>query len=137
MKLVACALAICSASVYAQPKEPLVEFEKLTWQKVKQAIQAGKTTALIYNGGTEQRGPQNANGGHNLIARERGRRIALKLGNAILAPVLPYSPNAASAKLPGLGRVVAVLLADHLDLGDKIELLPQNLTRIPLTSPGA
>jgi creatinine amidohydrolase/Fe(II)-dependent formamide hydrolase-like protein len=101
MKLTACVLAIFSASLYAQSKEPLVEFDMMTWSEVKQAIQAGKTTALVYNGGTEQRGPQNVNGAHTLIARETGRRIALKLGNAILAPVLPYSPNAASADLPG------------------------------------
>lgn len=101
MKLAASALAILSASLYAQSKEPLVEFDMMTWREVKQAIQGGKTTALVYNGGTEQRGPQNVNGGHTLIARETGRRIALKLGNAILAPVLPYSPNNASADLPG------------------------------------
>jgi creatinine amidohydrolase len=101
MKLAACALAFLGTSLYAQSKEPLVEFDMMTWPEVKQAIQAGKTTALIYNGGTEQRGPQNVNGGHTLIARETGRRIALKLGNAILAPVLPYSPNNASAVLPG------------------------------------
>jgi creatinine amidohydrolase len=101
MKLAACALAIFGASLYAQGKEPLVEFDMMTWPEVKQAMQAGKTTALVYNGGTEQRGPQNVNGGHTLIAREVGRRIALKLGNAILAPVLPFSPNNASATLPG------------------------------------
>ena len=101
MKLAAYALAISSASLYAQSKDPLVEFDMMTWREVKQAIEGGKTTALVYNGGTEQRGPQNVNGGHNLIARETGRRIALKLGNAILAPVLPYSPNNASANLPG------------------------------------
>jgi creatinine amidohydrolase/Fe(II)-dependent formamide hydrolase-like protein len=101
MKLAACALAIFSASLCAQSKETLVEFDMMTWPEVKQAIQPGKTTALVYNGGTEQRGPQNVNGGHTLIARETGRRIALKLGNAILAPVLPYSPNNASATLPG------------------------------------
>jgi creatinine amidohydrolase len=100
-KLAACTLAMFGATVYAQSKEPLVEFDMMTWQEVKQAIQAGKTTALVYNGGTEQRGPQNVNGGHTLIARETGRRIALKLGNAILAPVLAYSPNSASATLPG------------------------------------
>ena len=100
-KLAACTLAMFGATVYAQSNEPLVEFDMMTWQEVKQAIQAGKTTALIYNGGTEQRGPQNVNGGHTLIARETGRRIALKLGNAILAPVLAYSPNNASANLPG------------------------------------
>jgi creatinine amidohydrolase len=101
MKLAACALAILGGSLYAQSKEPLIEFDMMTWQEVKQAIQAGKTTALVYNGGTEQRGPQNVNGGHTLIAREVGRRIALKLGNAILAPTLAYSPNNASADLPG------------------------------------
>jgi len=101
MKLALCTLAMVGATAYAQSKGPLVEFEMMTWQEVKQAIQAGKTTALVYNGGTEQRGPQNVNGGHTLIARETGRLIALKLGNAILAPVLPYSPNSASAKLPG------------------------------------
>jgi creatinine amidohydrolase len=101
MKLAAFTLAMFGATVYAQSKEPVVEFEMMTWQEVKQALQAGKTTALVYNGGTEQRGPQNVNGGHTLIARETGRRIALKLGNAILAPVLPFSPNNASATLTG------------------------------------
>jgi creatinine amidohydrolase len=101
MKLAAFTLAMFGATVYAQSKESLVEFDMMTWPEVKQAIQAGKTTALVYNGGTEQRGPQNVNGGHTLIARETGRRIALKLGNAILAPVLPYSPNSASATLTG------------------------------------
>jgi creatinine amidohydrolase/Fe(II)-dependent formamide hydrolase-like protein len=101
MKLAVCALAIFRVFLYAQSTEPLVEFDMMTWPEVKQAIEAGKTTALVYNGGTEQRGPQNVNGGHTLIARETGRRIAWKLGNAILAPVLPYSPNNASAALPG------------------------------------
>ena len=101
MKLAACALAVFSVSLYAQSRESLVEFDMMTWREVKEAIQGGKTTALVYNGGTEQRGPQNVNGGHTLIARETGRRIALRLGNAIVAPVLPYSPNSASPDLPG------------------------------------
>jgi creatinine amidohydrolase len=111
MKLAVCSLAIISASLYAQSKQPLVEFDMMTWQEVKQAIQSGKTTALVYNGGTEQRGPQNVNGGHTLIAQETGRRIALKLRNAILAPVLPYSPNNASADLPGTIGLTTQLFA--------------------------
>jgi creatinine amidohydrolase/Fe(II)-dependent formamide hydrolase-like protein len=111
MKLAACTLAIFTASLCAQSKAPLLEFEMMTWQEVKQAIQSGKTTALVYNGGTEQRGPQNVNGGHTLIARETGRRIASKLGNAILAPVLPYSPNNASADLPGTIGLTTQLFA--------------------------
>jgi creatinine amidohydrolase/Fe(II)-dependent formamide hydrolase-like protein len=35
------------------------------------------------------------------MGRETARAIALKLGNAIAAPVLPFSPNRASAELPG------------------------------------
>ena len=80
---------------------PLVEFENMTWVEVKKAQEAGKTTALYYTGGTEQRGPQNTNGGHNFMARATVKAIALKLGNAIAMPVLPYTPNNASATLPG------------------------------------
>ena len=82
-------------------RTPNVEFEMMTWPEVKKAMADGKTTALVYNGGTEQRGPQNVNGGHTLLGREQVRDIALKLGNAIAAPVLPFSPNRASADLPG------------------------------------
>ena len=82
-------------------KDPLVEFEMMTWPEVKQAMADGKTTALFYTGGTEQRGPQNVNGGHNLMGKATVKAIALKLGNAIAMPVLPYTPNNASATLPG------------------------------------
>lgn len=81
--------------------QPLVEFENMTWEEVRDALAAGKTTALFYTGGTEQRGPQNTNGGHNFMARATVREIALALGNAIAMPVLPYTPNNASAQLPG------------------------------------
>lgn len=92
-----CLLAI-SAAAHAQSK---VDFGMMTWVEVKQALADGKTTALIYNGGTEQRGPQNVNGGHTLMAQATVIAIAEKLGNAIAAPVLPFSPNRASATLPG------------------------------------
>src|SRR5439155_1543725 len=81
-------------------KQPLVEFEMMTWPEVKAAMAAGRTTALVYTGGTEQRGPQNVNGGHTLMGREIVRTIALRLGNANAMPVLPYTPNNASANLP-------------------------------------
>src|SRR5690349_3818893 len=99
------ALAAPAAAVQSksapQANPPLVEFEMMTWPEVKKAIGEGKTTALVYNGGTEQRGPQDVNGGHTLMARETVRAIAIRLGNAIAAPVLPFSPNNASAELPG------------------------------------
>jgi len=99
----------------ASSKDPVVEFELMTWPEVKQALAEGHTTALFYTGGTEQRGPQNANGGHNLIARATVKGIALKLGNAIAMPVLPYTPNNASAALPGTIGITNEILAAILE----------------------
>src|SRR5436309_8457124 len=96
-------------------KQPLVEFEMMTWPEVKEALAAGRTTALVYTGGTEQRGPQNVNGGHTLMGRDTVRAIALKLGNAIAMPVLPYTPNEASATLPGTIGLTNDLLAAILE----------------------
>ena len=96
-------------------KDPLVEFELMTWPEVKDALAAGKTTALFYTGGTEQRGPQNVNGGHNLMAKATVKAIALKLGNAIAMPVLPYTPNNASATLPGTIGLTPEILAAILE----------------------
>lgn len=104
-----------STSSLMSAKDPLVEFELMTWAEVKAALEAGKTTALFYTGGTEQRGPQNANGGHNMMARATVKAIALKLGNAIAMPVLPYTPNNASATLPGTIGLTNELLGAILE----------------------
>ena len=87
----------------------------MTWPEVKAAIAAGKTTALVYTGGTEQRGPQNVNGGHTLMGRATVKAIALKLGNAIAMPVLPYTPNEANAALPGTIGLTTELLSAILE----------------------
>src|SRR5712692_48638 len=63
------ALVLAAATAFAQSAakpaaakpvatQPLVEFEMMTWPEVKQALESGKSTALVYTGGTEQRGPQ-------------------------------------------------------------------------------
>ena len=106
---------VLARAAAAAAKDPLVEFELMTWPEVKQAITDGRTTALFYTGGTEQRGPQNANGGHNLMARATVKAIALKLGNAIAMPVLAYTPNNASAQLPGTIGLTNEILAAILE----------------------
>lgn len=104
-------LAIAAGTAYSQTKS-LVDFEMMTWPEVKQAIhEQGKTTALIYNGGTEQRGPQNVNGGHTLMAHATVVAIAEKLGNAIAAPVLSFSVNNANPELPGTIGLTGPLFA--------------------------
>jgi creatinine amidohydrolase/Fe(II)-dependent formamide hydrolase-like protein len=100
-----------SAGLAMAQKRPLVDFEMMTWPEVKAALSAGKTTALVYNGGTEQRGPQNVNGGHTLMGHATVVAIAEKLGNAIAAPVMPFSVNRASATLPGTIGLTAPLFA--------------------------
>jgi creatinine amidohydrolase/Fe(II)-dependent formamide hydrolase-like protein len=112
---VALLFAALPAAAAQKSKQPLVEFEMMTWPEVKEALAAGKTTALVYTGGTEQRGPQNVNGGHTLMGREIVKAIALKLGNAIALPVLPYTPNNASATLPGTIGLTNELLAAILE----------------------
>ena len=107
--------SLAPASETVKPKEPLVEFEMMTWPEVKEALAAGKTTALFYTGGTEQRGPQNVNGGHTLMGKATVKAIALKLGNAIAMPVLPYTPNNASAALPGTIGLTPEILAAILE----------------------
>jgi creatinine amidohydrolase len=109
-------LILAARAVCAAPCAPtdLVEFEKMTWVEVKCEIAAGKTTALIYTGGVEERGPQNANGGHNLIAHATVEAIARELGNAIFLPVLPYTPND-SEPIPGTIGITNELLAGMLE----------------------
>ncbi|HEX3943712.1 MAG TPA: hypothetical protein VHW69_06470 [Rhizomicrobium sp.] len=81
-------LILTAESARAAPRAQtdLVEFEKMIWVEVKSALAAGKTTALIYTGGTEQRGPQNANGGHNLIALATAEAIARELARGLGPP---------------------------------------------------
>jgi creatinine amidohydrolase len=104
-----------AAKPAAAKKQPNVEFAMMTWPEVKKAFADGKTTALVYTGGTEQRGPQNVNGGHTLMAQEIVKAIALRLGNALFLPVLPYTPNNASADLPGTIGLTPEILASVLE----------------------
>src|ERR1700745_3526881 len=113
--LFACLAPGVQAQLSSQRSKDLVEFEMMTWVEVKDALARGKTTALVYNGGTEQRGPQNVNGGHNLMGKATVKAIALRLGNAVAMPVLPYTPNNASAELPGTIGLTNDLLAAVLE----------------------
>lgn len=65
----------------------------MTWPEIRDAVAAGKTTILIPSGGTEQNGPHMITGKHNLIVAETARRIAQSLGDALVAPVIAYTPE--------------------------------------------
>jgi len=91
----------------------VVDIELLTWPEISKAIhEHGKTTAILFDGGTEQRGPQGVTGAHNFIARATADEIARKLGDALVAPVIPYSINRANPDLPGTIGLSSKVFAD-------------------------
>jgi creatinine amidohydrolase/Fe(II)-dependent formamide hydrolase-like protein len=70
-----------------------VFLEDLTSPELQRREAAGATTILIPIGGTEQSGPNIALGKHNVRVKILSGRIAAKLGNAIVAPVIAYVPE--------------------------------------------
>lgn len=70
-----------------------VFLEELTWLEVRDALRSGKTTALIATGGVEQNGPYLATGKHNYVLRAVTESIARKLGDALVAPIVPFVPE--------------------------------------------
>ncbi len=70
-----------------------VFIEEMTWLEVRDAIKEGKTTVIIATGGIEQNGPYLATGKHDYILRATTEAIARKLGNALVAPIIPFVPE--------------------------------------------
>ncbi len=91
----ACAgiLAVAFLALAAPAEAASHQLEDLTWTEVRDAVRAGTTTVIIPVGGVEQNGPHMALGKHNFRAAALSARIAAKLGNAIVAPVVNYVPE--------------------------------------------
>lgn len=89
---VALAAAAC-LSASAATAAPITQLEALTWTEVRDRVAAGTTTVLVPIGGTEQSGPHMVLGKHNVRARVLAERIAQRLGDALVAPVVAYVPE--------------------------------------------
>jgi creatinine amidohydrolase len=97
----AVAIAVSSGPSIAQKnpepskvaKRPTVFSEEMTWEEVRDALKAGKTTIIVPTGGVEQNGPYVVTGKHNYIVRATSDAIARKLGNALVAPVVAFVPE--------------------------------------------
>ena len=87
------ALALAQPAKTPNVKD-VVDLELLTHTEVTGKLQQGMTSVLIVAGGTEERGPQDVLGGHTFIAHYNAVQVAKKLGNALVAPVLPITPDA-------------------------------------------
>lgn len=81
-------LSPCAAQAAAS-----VFIDDLTTTEVSAALRAGTTTLIIPVGGTEQSGPHLALGKHNARVRVLAERIAIQLGDALVAPVVAYVPE--------------------------------------------
>lgn len=89
--LVAVIAALLAAASPAAAQSRSVWIDDLTWPEVRDAIAAGKSTAIIFAGSSEQNGPHMAIGKHNAIARYCAERIAERLGDALVYPVIPFA----------------------------------------------
>lgn len=70
-----------------------VFMEDMTWLEVRDAMKAGKKTVLVPSGGVEQCGPYLVMGKHNYVCRVTMDAIARKLGDALVAPIIPFVPQ--------------------------------------------
>ena len=86
-------LVLLPAAAGAAPASGHVFLEEMTSPEVQDALGRGLTTIIVPVGGTEQNGPHMALGKHNVRVKVLAGRIATALGNAIVAPVLPYVPE--------------------------------------------
>ena len=109
--VVGAALAIAAPRLSAQRS---VYIEDLTWPEVQHAIQSGKASAIIYIGSTEQNGPHMAIGKHNFIARYLAGAIAIKLGDALVYPTLPFAVTGDAVKKTA-----------HMRFPGSVTLMPQ------------
>ena len=92
-RLLSC-LVLFFAAASALAEAPRTVFlEDLTWTELQGQIRAGKTILIVPIGATEQNGPHMALGKHNFRARALSERIAVALGDALVAPVIAYVPE--------------------------------------------
>jgi creatinine amidohydrolase/Fe(II)-dependent formamide hydrolase-like protein len=75
------------------PAANTVWIEEMTWMDVRDALAAGKTTAIIATGGIEPNGPWLVTGKHNYVLKANCDAIARNLGNALCAPIMELVPE--------------------------------------------
>jgi creatinine amidohydrolase len=105
------ALLLSSGTAVAQSTSVMID--DLTTTELQVAIDAGKTTAIYYFGGTHQSGPAVALGKHNILSAHLSRRIAETLGNALACPPNPYAPAGNPIEKTGHMRFAGTVSVSH------------------------
>jgi len=83
----------CADTPNPLPEATTVWIEEMTWMDVRDALTAGKTTAIIPTGGVEPNGPWLVTGKHNYVLRSNCDAIARELGNALCTPIVKLVPE--------------------------------------------
>ena len=83
----------------------VVELDLLTTTEVADKLKQGMTSVIVATGGTEVRGPYHLLSGHTIMTRLRAVEVAKRVGNTLVAPVLPIAVAATGLRenttLPG------------------------------------
>lgn len=91
LTLLALCLPLASASAQRPPNT--VFLEELTWDEIRNLIEAGRTSAIVATAGTEQKGPHMVIGEHRFVLEYTTDKIARALGNTLVAPIVTYVPE--------------------------------------------
>ncbi len=83
----------CSDTPNPLPEANTVWLGEMTWMDIRDALAAGKTTAIIATGGLEPNGPWLVMGKHNYVLDANCEAIARNLGNALCAPIVKWVPE--------------------------------------------
>lgn len=86
-----------------------VELACQSWTEIGAGLKAGTRTVIIPVGGTEQSGPYMAVGKHDVRARVLADRIARRVGQTLVAPVLAYVPEGSTRPRTGHMRFAGTL----------------------------
>src|SRR5947209_20360710 len=82
------------AALPALAEAPQTVFlDELTSNELRDQVRAGRRTIIVPIGGTEQNGPHMVLGKHNVRVKVLSEKIALALGDALVAPVMAYGPE--------------------------------------------
>lgn len=121
------------AVLLLRPQAPAValpdslDISDMTWIELRDAIAAGRRTAIVPSGGVEQNGPHMILGKHDHIVRHAARRIAAELGDALVLPVLPYAPQGGLDPPEGNRRFPGTIGVDDAAFAGMLEGIARSL----------
>jgi creatinine amidohydrolase len=92
-----------------------VQLQRMAWPEIEQAIADGKRTAVIVAASSEQHGPHLPEATDELLGEALGVRLARRLGDALVAPVIRPGCSDHHMAFPGTITISPEQLMDLLD----------------------